>query len=638
MNKNICIIALLFLGLNAKAQNKILDSLLNLTKTQKDSLLCDTYNELTWQYRNIDRNKAILFGNKALELAKQLNYNKSIAQAYNDLGIIYFDNEKDDSAILLYNKAIAIRREMKDDLGIAKLYNKIGIVYQRQGVFDKALENQFASLRLFEKEKNDFGISYAQNNIGILNQNLGHYQEAVEYYNKSIILKEKINDKIGIAGTFSNMGNIYFLTKDYLKAESYFNKAITIAKEANNKEYLSNALNNIGKLYVETKNLNKAVESINQSLLLRIELNDSKGTASCYNNLADVFVTLKQYNKADSLYKLGLSIAQKAPNCLPEINNMYLALSKLNELQGNTSQALNFLKLFTSTKDSLYTDKVGQTFAELETKYKTLEKEKQIKEQRFEIEKRNYWIAIVLGLIILILVIIYFLYRRNKHKQEVALQNEIIRQQKAAAQAVLLAEENERKRIATDLHDGIGQTMSAAKMNLSALQNEFENINTQQKIALNKVIELVDDSCKEVRAVSHSMMPNVIEKNGLDNALKMFINQINSKNLKINLHTQGLSNKLNRNIESILYRVIQECINNVIKHSKASHLDISLIQEQNELSVTIEDNGIGFDTSKASNGIGLENIESRIKFLNGEVEWQSQPQKGTLVAIHLPIQ
>ncbi len=638
IKKKILLIVFCTFCLGAMSQQNVIDSLEKLTQQQKDTLLASTYNELTWQYRNVDRDKAIDYGRKAIELATKLNYSKSIAQAYNDLGIIFYDKENYDTAIHLYEKAIEIRKKLNDDLGIAKLHNKIGIVYQKQGVFDKALENQFEALRLFEKEKNDFGVSYSLNNIGILNQNLGAFDKAIEYHKKSLSIKEKIKDRIGAAGSLVNIGNIYFLQKDYKQAEKTFLEAIVVCRELNNDEYLSNALNNIGKLYVASKNYDKAIASINESLQIRMKLQDSKGTVSCYNNLGDIYIDTKNFAMADSVLNRGLSIAQKAVNCLPELSNVYQSYSKLYELQGNVNKAFEYYKLFASTKDSLYTSNVTETFAQLETKYKTLQKEKQIQQQQFEITKKDYLLIGASLFVLLAAFIIYLLYRRYKHKQQVKLQHEIMHQQELATKAVLNAEENERKRIAVDLHDSVGQTMSAAKMNLSALQNEITNLSSEQKDALDNVINLVDNSCKEVRSVSHNMMPNALLKNGLANAIREFINQIDKRVLKVDLHIEGLNEKLESNIESVLYRVIQECVNNVIKHSEANHLDISLIKDEDGLSVTIEDNGKGFDVANKSKfeGIGLKNIQSRIHFLKGTVEWQSEKNNGTLVAIHLP--
>lgn len=637
MKKYIISLSFILICATALSQN-VIDSLLQLTSIQKDTQLCATYNELTWQYRNVDKNKAIEYGNKAIQLAQTLHYNKSIAQAYNDLGIIYFDKENYDTAIALYNKAIEIRKKLGDNLGIAKLYNKIGIVYQKQGIFEKALQNQFAALKIFEEQKNDFGISYSLNNIGILSQNMGRFDQAINYHQKSLTLKNKMGDKLGAAGSLVNIGNIYVIKADYANGEKIFLQAIDSLENMGDKEYLSNAYNNLGRLYVKAKEFNKAIPIIEKSLVIRQELQDSKGTVSCLNNLGDIYTELKQYDKADSILQKGLSIGKSAVNCLPELNMIHQSLAQLYEAQGNYSKALEYFKLFSATKDSLYTDKIGQTFAELETKYKTLEKEKKIEEQKFEITKRNYWIAGFLLLLLLLVVIAFAMYKRNKHKQQQKLQKEIMHQQELATKAVLAAEENERKRIATDLHDGVGQTMSAAKMNLSALQNDIANLDTQQKIAFEKVIDLVDNSCKEVRIVSHNMMPNALLKNGLANAIREFVHQIDNRVIKVDLFTEGLNERLDNNTETVLYRVIQECVNNVIKHSNANHLDISLIKDNDGLSVTIEDNGKGFDTTDKSKfeGIGLKNIESRIQFLKGTVEWQSQISKGTLVAIHLP--
>lgn len=222
---------------------------------------------------------------------------------------------------------------------------------------------------------------------------------------------------------------------------------------------------------------------------------------------------------------------------------------------------------------------------------------------------------------------------------ELKLQSELMKQQDIATRAVISAEENERKRIAADLHDGIGQMMSAAKMNLSAFENDLPFKDASHKAAFEKVISLVDESCKEIRSVSHQMMPNALLKSGLASAVREFIDKIDHRVIKINLYTEGLNEKLDSNVETVLYRVIQECVNNVIKHSRAGSLDISLIRDQDGISATVEDNGRGFDTTDKQQfeGIGLKNIISRVGYLKGTVEFDSAPGKGTLVAIHVPL-
>jgi signal transduction histidine kinase len=233
----------------------------------------------------------------------------------------------------------------------------------------------------------------------------------------------------------------------------------------------------------------------------------------------------------------------------------------------------------------------------------------------------------------------YSNYRRYKLKQQAHLQAEIMKQQDNATKAVIEAEEKERKRIAGELHDGVGQMMSAAKMNLSAMKSNLAFASADQKNNFEKIESLIDESCLEVRTVSHNMMPNALLKEGLAAAVRTFIDKIDKHVIKINLYTEGLNERIDSNIETVLYRVVQECVNNVIKHANASLLDISLIKDDDGISVTIEDDGKGFDTSGIAEfeGIGLKNIKSRIDFLKGTIEWNSAPGSGTLVAMHIPV-
>lgn len=625
---------------SAFAQNNqaMLDSLEKAAAIQKDSEYVKTCNELTWQYRLVNQEKAIAWGNKAIEKGGAIHFLKGVAQAYNDLGIIFYDKENYDTAIYLYGKAMEIRRKLNDELGIARLYNKIGVLTQKQGKFDIAQENQLKALEIFRKLGDNIGISYSLNNLGILNQNMGRYDEAIKYHEQSIDIKEKINDRNGLAGSLVNIANIYLIKEDYLKAKSFYLKAIDMIRAIGDKEYLSNALNNLCRLYVKTKQYDSALVPVKESYLLRQSLGDTKGMVSCLNNNGDILIELQQFDSAESVLKRGLDMGSKAPNCAPEMNNIYLSLAKLYESKKDFPRSLEMYKLYASTKDSLFNDQLGQRFAELETKYKTLEEQKKNQQLQFEVSKRNYWMIGGLAVFVLLSLLAISFYRRYKLKQEARLQSEVMKQQDMATRAVLEAEEKERQRIARDLHDGIGQTMSAARMNLSAMESNIHFNTDHDRDAFQKVMSLVDESCKEVRSVSHNMMPNTLLKAGLVGAIREFVDKIDSHIIKINLHTEGLNERLDSDVEIVLYRVVQECVNNVIKHSGADHLDISIIKDKDGISATIEDNGKGFDSNDKEKykGIGLKNILTRVQYLKGTVDFDSAPGKGTLVAIHIP--
>ena len=152
-------VLLLSSTIEAQKNKVLIDSLVKLSLTQKDTNLVKTYNELTWQYRNVSPEKAIEYGNKALELGNKTAFNKGIAQAYNDLGILYYDKQDNTKALEYYNKSKEIRLKMNDKKGVAAIYSKIGVMFQKKGDYATALENQQQALKIYEEIKYDYGIS-----------------------------------------------------------------------------------------------------------------------------------------------------------------------------------------------------------------------------------------------------------------------------------------------------------------------------------------------------------------------------------------------------------------------------------------------------------------------------------------------
>ncbi len=321
------------------------------------------------------------------------------------------------------------------------------------------------------------------------------------------------------------------------------------------------------------------------------------------------------------------------------LSNNYAEMSKLANVTGNYKSALDYFTWHTQLKDSIFTSQKNRQVEELSTLYETNKKEQQILGQQLTIKKRNSLIVVILVMSALALLVVFLLYNRYKWKQKTNMQIEILKQQELAAKSILEAEEKERSRIAKDLHDGVGQMMSAARMNLSSFYNQLQVKNNSEDQSLLNIIQLVDDSCKEVRAVSHSMMPAALLSKGLPDAVDELVSKINGTALQVHFHSEGFDTRLDSNTETIVYRVIQECVNNTIKHAEATELDIALICETDIISVTIEDNGKGFSynhSHEEEEGIGLKNIRSRIQFLKGTVDFDTAPGRGTLVAIHIP--
>jgi len=270
----------------------------------------------------------------------------------------------------------------------------------------------------------------------------------------------------------------------------------------------------------------------------------------------------------------------------------------------------------------------SRSIDELQNKFEISQREDQIMRQRFEITKRNYWVAGTILFFIFLSAIAFIYYNQTRLKQ----QNE-------AMQAIIDAEEGERRRIAQDLHDSVSQTMSAAKLNLAVVRDELSFADEEQRSRYEKAITLVDNGFKEVRTISHNMMPWALHKTGLAKVVQQFLDNIRTPGLEVNFFTRGFESPFNESIEIILYRVLQECVHNVLKHAHASTISISLIRDEQSISLTVEDDGRGFDSSDPQiySGMGLSNLRSRINYLKGKLEISSQPGRGALVSIYIPL-
>lgn len=621
---------------SGRAQQAAIDSILKVLPTQQDSTLCMSYNELTWLYRASDKQAAIMYGEKALSLAKQIKFPKGEAQAYNDLGIIQLDLQNMTLAKQLFRQSMAIRTQLKDDKGLAGLHLKMGIVYNKEAHYDSALDAGLKALALYEKLKDDYGIATALNNVGSANSHVGNIESALDYHRRALAIREKINDVPGIGASYVNVGNAYVLLSQFDTAIPYLLKAEEYTRATKSWEYLASALNNLGICYLYKKEYAKAKPYAEEAYDIRKQLGDIRSQAISANVCGRILDGLGKHAEAESILTEALQAVDSVESSLTEKIRLHEALAMAYEGQGKWKQALSSERTRIQLMDSLKVTDMNARFSEMETRYQTLRKEQQIAEQQYEISRKNWMIAIAAAVLVLGSLLAYSYYRRFKLKKEQQLQAEVMRQQELATKALMEAEENERKRIATELHDGVGQMMSAARMNLSAFENDWLQQDAEARARFDRIISLVDESCKEVRSVSHNMMPNALLKKGLAAAVREFVDKIDNRILKVTLHAEGLNERLDANTETMVYRVIQECINNVIKHSGANQLDISLIHDAEGLSITIEDNGRGFDASQQNEGIGLKNIRSRVAYLKGEVEWDSKPGQGTVVTIFVP--
>ncbi len=578
---------------------------------------------------------ALVYLIKSLEIQELLNDTKTIGATQNNIGRLFYQTKNYPKAIEYFKKSIQSNYNSQDwrNLGIAHV--NIANVYVDLNDYPKAIEELNKSLGYFNRVDFKRGMQVVYNNMGAMNIRQQNYEAAIPLLKKGLELANLNQSKAGVALIEQNIGFSLTGLKEYNQALEWFEKAEKTAIETKADDY------SFGEIYNHRSSLDSAMGNFQSALVYRtkyMRINEKfmgDKVIKEVNELQTKYETQKKeyaislLNKSDSIKSLEIANQQLAINqSLFKIAEQKLKLADAN------LQIISDSLLLTEQNKQLLQAKLDSSYKE--EKILRLAEQNRIKE--LEVGRKNNQIIIVLISMGFLALAIYFVYRRNKLIQEKNYQQKLLEEQKNAAKAVINAEEQERKRIASDLHDGVGQLMSAAWMNLQAFKNQIELSNIKGFDLLDKSLELVNESCNEVRQVSHNMMPNALLLKGLVKAVQEFISQINQQNLKINLTTEGLNHSLPSHIETVLYRVIQESVNNVIKHAKASKLDISIIKSIDGIDVMIEDNGIGFNINQLNQnaGIGLSNIQSRIQYLEGTVEWNSSNNNGTLVAIFIP--
>ena len=544
-----------------------------------------------------------------------------------------------DSAILEGNKALVMARKNTDSIAVAQLKHQMGVASYFSGKYDVAAKNFQEAIAILEKDKkNRQKLAPVYNDLAKLYRKTRDLDKALENYSNANAIYRSLNDTSGIAMILNESGVVYEYKYDYKEAVNRYTMSMHYAEKAGDSLSVSYSLSNIAGVYVIEKKYDLAEQNLLRCLRIRELLKDSFAMALVYSDLGVAMNAKGDYKKAVEYLSTSNRLAEKMR--YPELqSNNYNELSAVSQKQGDFQKAFEYFSKRTALRDSLFNLEKTKEIQRLNSQYETARKEQQILTQRNRLRLQNYLFIGIGVLVLLGILLVWSWYKRYRLQQESKLQTEILKQQELKARAILEAEENERQRIARDLHDGVGQMMSAAKMNLSAIESELPFNNESQRQDFSRVINLVDESCREVRTVSHIMMPNALLKNNLATAIHDFVNKLSNKELLVHVYTEGLDEKLDSNVETVLYRVIQECVHNAIKHAGAGTLDISLIRDKDGISGTIEDNGKGFDPADQEKfeGIGLRNIITRIEYLRGTVDFDSAPGRGTVIGLHVPL-
>ncbi|MFD0749936.1 tetratricopeptide repeat protein [Mucilaginibacter calamicampi] len=602
-------------------------------------------NTLAGRVARNDNNRAKALSLQALAEAKKAKFVKGEAWAGLNLSNITMSLGDLDSSAIFINNALLVKGLDKDPALMGSCLVMRGSIYRRKQQLELAIKDFLKSIIYFEKADYEAGMADSYTSIALLYVGKKDYDPAITYHTKALKIRRELGMALEESMTLGNIGIVKTRQKRYAEALKYHQLSLKAIENLNDSSRVAYIYNDLGATYLAAKQPSLAISYLQKSIKMRTELDETVELAYTLNYLGEAFEQAGQTAKAIYYIKEANRLAINLKNT-KQIAESYESISQFYSRNKQIDSAYAYSIKFINFKDSVEATDNLKAMDQLMVKYETEKKEHQIESlnqqatiDKLAINKQRMAILVIASLFILSGIFAFLLYNRNKLKQKARLQEQLLIQQDQLTKAVIEAEEHERKRIGSDLHDGIGQLFSTVKLNLNGLFGRIKIDQEADQFLIEKTLALVDESCKEIRHISHQMMPNMLLKSGIASDVKSFIEKIDSEALKVTFEAVGFKNKLEDNVEIVLYRVIQESVNNVIKHAKATELDIKLVRSANEIVATVKDNGIGFDVTTKDEvaGIGLKNIATRIEYLKGTVTYVSAPGQGTAVNITVPV-
>ena len=657
--------------LPAKAQTTSIDSLADLlgtakTDTEKIFLNYEIQNRLL----GYDLTKAAQYLERGFQLAQKNKLPFYIAKYYqNKADLLFFQSQYDeslktcDSAIHLYEELLqpdkldeTYKERCKSD--IARLLIRKGSVFSKRYQYEESTGYYLQSIDMFgqiKSSKNNASIATIYADIASNYYELEKYDNALKYDKEALAFLDK-NDEIDLFV----IGHL-FVADDYsglLQFDSssvYLEKVRPIVMELNKSNLNIRFYYILGGIYRKKSEWSNALGSFLRANEYAKKIKDDFQVVNSAEGMAASYLHLGDPGKARELTLLVLAESNRLKIPLLKVQALQL-LTEIEEKSGDIRKAYYYQKQFIEISDSVKKEKAQRQMHETEVRYESekkkqeiirLQKDKQI--QSLSLKQKSTLNYFLMGSLAALLLVGFLGFRNLRHRHQLAKQQDELQQQRirelekdkqlVAVDSMLKGQEEERSRLAKDLHDGLGGLLSGIKFSLSNMKSNL--IVTPDNMAVfERSLDMIDTSIQELRRVAHNMMPEMLIKFGLDEALKEYCITINgTKLIAVKYQSFGLETRLESSTEIIIYRIVQELLNNTMKHAGATEVFVQLVREGNRFNMVVEDNGKGFDTSsvESNTGAGLANIRSRVDYLKGQLDIHAEPGKGTLVNIEFNV-
>lgn len=634
---------------------------------KRDSLLAlardagqDTARVWAWMeagklYLQTQPDSALLYIDQALALAKEIAFERGIAKCCINRSFALNNLARYQESVAECRIAIPICERLGLHKELVAAYNNMGNAWDYLGNRWMAIDAFSKALKAMEGVKlpPNFPLT-VRNGLARQYNDLRLYEKGFEYARQSVEDARAMGDSNAVAASLQIMAHSAMSVGREAEALGYCQRIYAIAKAADDPKLQVFALNNMSVLSFD-KQPELSARMRMEALQLARSSGDVFGMVAALENLAQYAIYQREF-KAARGYAMEAMEKAKQGSMADEIARCYQLQADLALVDGDVAQYRVYRQLFQDTNDTLAGNALVRATQELETRYETEKKEQQIVQleqqralQQLRLRQKNGLIAGLAGFSVLLLLAGFLVVRnlrqrRRLAEQELQLQQQQIiqlkqEQQLSVADAVLQSQENERSRLARDLHDGLGGMLSGIKQSLNVMKGNQVLTETAAR-ALGQVIDDLDRSIGELRHIARNMMPEALVRFGLRDALHDYCDHLRlSNSLPVHFQAYGLDDRLPQQTEVILFRVAQELLNNIIKHADATQILVQLMEGEGQVNLTIEDNGKGFDAEalKTAPGVGWLNIRSRIEYLNGVLDLKSAPGKGTSVHVSVPL-
>ncbi|WP_036154844.1 tetratricopeptide repeat-containing sensor histidine kinase [Maribacter forsetii] len=617
----------------------------NLAKnTNNDSLKALYFSKLSFNQNFITDSLLFRKVNKnAISANKRINDSLGAANAYWDLGAFLNKRIIKDSAFFYYGEALDIFETTEDKYSAGQLHLNMATIQMKIKDYIGSEANTIKAIEHFKSIKDDKKLSDCYNLLGIVLNDVEEYDKSLAYYNEALFyLKKTSSSNIDEARIINNIGVTYRNNKQYPQAIENFEKVLnTNNLYTEDLSLYAKAISNLATAKLYSKDTLNVDSLLIKAIKIKEKLDDTGSLASSYHSYAEYMAYARDTLMAISKAKLAeeLSIAGNSNEQLLK-TWQYLAILDKNN-------ASDYFKKFIKLNDSLQiaerkqlnkfarisfeTDEFIAENIELESEKETLSKQKQI------------WIGIATGFFLLGLSIYIIINQRAKNQklrfdqQQQANNQEIFNLMLMQKQKVDEVKRLEQKRISEELHDGVLGKMLGARMILTGLNKRATDEAIQEK---SKALGSLQEIENEIRSISHELSHSAYQKiNNFTDSVETLLANNKIKRIKTIFHFNEDENwdSLDGDIKINVYRIIQETFQNAIKHSKCSYFEVTFYRSDDNFSVIMSDNGIGYNVNKGKKGIGIRNIASRMDKLNGNFHIDSTEGQGTTISLNIPI-